>query len=376
MKRLLAWITVVLLLSVMLPWNVAQAAGQTATVKGGWLRMRASASFSAETVASYYTGTQLTVLGTSGAWYKVQAPDGQIGYMYGTYLTISGASSGTSSASGTTAYVTSSNGKSVRLREGPGLDYEVIGSYSVGTKATIISRGTYWHQIKIGVQTGYMMADYLKVSSSGTDNGSSNGNGTFTATNYTAYVTSSNGKGVNLRQQNSTTSRSLGLYPVGTQLTVTGYGSTWCAVSIGSVSGYMMTRYLTTTKPSTTPSTPSTPSSYTAYVTSSNGKDVNLRETSSTSSRSLGLYPVGTQLTVTSYGSTWSAVTIGNTSGYMMSRYLTTTKPSVPTGATVYGVALSNYTPAVGTVLTATVSPSGATVSYQWQDEKDRKSVV
>ena len=455
MKRFLAGLLVAVLLAGIMSAAVAEST-KTATVKGGWLRMRASASFSAETIASYNTGTRLTVLGSYGDWYKVQAPDGLVGYMYGSYLTVSGgssSSSGSGAASGATATVTSANGKSVNLREGPGTDYEVIGTYSVGATATILSAGGTWHYIRIGKQTGYMMASFLRISGS-----SSSGAGQ-TPVTYTAYVTSSNGKGVNLRQSDSTSSLSLGLYPVGTQVTVTGYGTTWCTVAIGSTAGYMMTRYLTTTKPST-PTTPTTPSSYAAYVTSSNGKGVNLRETMSTASRSLGLFPVGTEVTVTSYGSTWcqvtaagvegymmtryltttrpatpsvpstpstpstpvsysayvtssngkgvnlreamsttsrslglypvgtlvtvtgssgnwSAVTVGGDAGYMMTRYLTTTKPSVPStpstpsggGATVYGVALSNYTPTVGSVLSATVSPSGATVSYQWLDE-------
>ena len=440
-KRLLACMVALVLTASLLPLGAAQAA-ETATVKGGWLRMRASASYSAETVASYNTGTKLTVLGKYGDWYKVQAPDGNVGYMVGSYLTVSGSSSGGSASSGSSATVTSSNGRDVNLRQGPGMEYEVIGTYSPGHPATILSAGATWHYVKIGKQTGYMMAKYLKVSG-----GSSSGaTDTLSPVNYTAYVTSSNGKGVNLRQSATTSSRSLGLYPVGMQMTVTGYSSSWCAVTIGSVKGYMMTRYITTTKPSTgvtpppsssytayvtssngkgvnlrqspttasksvgqypvgtqvtvtsqngswcavtigsvsgymmtryltttapsTPSTPSTPSSYTAYVTSSNGKGVNLRQSATTSSRSLGLYPVGTEVTVVSRGDSWSLIIIGTTSGYMKNRYLTTTRPTPPsTGATVTGVALNNYTPSVGSVLSASLTPSGATVSYQWLDE-------
>ena len=77
-----------------LPTQAAQAASTTATVKGGWLRLRAQPSFDAVTITSYYTGTVVKVLGTSGKWYQVTAPDGRSGYMYGDYLTVNSSSSG------------------------------------------------------------------------------------------------------------------------------------------------------------------------------------------------------------------------------------------------------------------------------------------
>ena len=200
MKRILAMLLALVLLLGVMPAPKAQAGPATATVKGGWLRLRDGASFDAETIASYYTGTRVTVLGTSGAWYHVTAPDGLTGYMYGSYLTV-----GSSGASeNITAYVTSRNGKGVRLRSGPSTAYGVIGLYSVGTQLTILSSGTYWHYVKIGSQRGYMMAEFVTTKAPGS------------AADYTAYVTSANGRGVNLRQGPSTGYGAIGSYAVGT----------------------------------------------------------------------------------------------------------------------------------------------------------------
>ena len=80
--------------------QAAQAASTTATVKGGWLRLRAQPSFDAVTITSYYSGTVVTVLGTSGKWYQVTTPDGRSGYMYGDYLTVNTGSSGGGTPSG------------------------------------------------------------------------------------------------------------------------------------------------------------------------------------------------------------------------------------------------------------------------------------
>lgn len=297
MKRMIALCAALMLIVNILPVPSAHAADiQIGIVKGGWLRLRETASFSAKTLASYNTGTQVTILSSSGAWYRVQGPDLLVGYMYGSYLDVkkvsSTGSASSGAVSGTTAYVTSQNGKGVRLRAEASLNGEVIGFYNVGTRCTILSAGTYWHYISIGSQKGYMMAEYLTTSSG----------------------------------------------------------------------------------PSSTVTVPSTPSSgsYAAYVTSKNGKGVNLRETASRTSRSLGLYPVGTLITVLGYGSTWCSVQIAGKTGYMMTSYITTQKPAANAQTTVTGIVLNSYTPAVGNTLYATVTPSGATVSYQWIDDTGR----
>lgn len=335
MKRMMAICLALVLLAGIIPAPQAEAAPLTLTVKGGWLRLRETASFNGDTIASYYTGTKVTVLDALGAWYKVETPDGRVGYMYGSYLSSSGTgSSATGTSQNITAYVTSKNGKGVRMRTGPGTSYGVVRQYSVGTKVTILNAGTYWHYISVDGQKGYMMAEYLttKAVSPAPD---------ADVPEYTAYVTSGNGKSVNLRQGPSTSYGSKGSYAVGTQVTVHGASGSWSYITVNGVKGYMMSKYLTTTKPSIGGSSSgSTTTDYTAYVTSSNGKSVNLRSGASTRYSSYGTYAVGTKLTVLDKGSSWSYVDINGQKGYMMTKYITTTKPSTGSGS---GTA-TNYT--------------------------------
>ena len=347
MKRILAMLLALVLLLGVMPAPKAQAGPATATVKGGWLRLRDGASFDAETIASYYTGTRVTVLGTSGAWYHVTAPDGLTGYMYGSYLTV-----GSSGASeNITAYVTSRNGKGVRLRSGPSTAYGVIGLYSVGTQLTILSSGTYWHYVKIGSQRGYMMAEFVPTKAPGS------------AADYTAYVTSANGRGVNLRQGPSTGYGAIGSYAVGTEVTVHSISGEWSYITVtgSGQKGYMMSKFLTTAKP------PVSGGSYTAYVTSANGKGVYLRAGAGKGYSALGLYSVGTQVTVLEHGKTWDHVQIGSRKGYMMNEFLTT---AVPGGKIITGVTLNTASPVSGDTLWANVTPAGANVTYEWMDDR------
>ena len=226
MKRMLSICLVLILLLTAIPIS-SMALSQYGYVTGGWLRLRSAASFDSSTISSYYTGTQVKILGSTGNWYQVEAPDGNTGYMYASYISFSGGSTGT-------AYVTSTNGYGVRMRSGPGTGYGVVGVYSVGTAVSVLQTGTYWSKIQIGSRVGYMMNKYL----------SSGGGG---GTGYSATVWSANGYGVRLRSGAGTGYSVIGVYSVGTVVTVLSHGAIWDHISVGSRTGYMMTSYLRTT---------------------------------------------------------------------------------------------------------------------------------
>ena len=316
-KHLIIVIALVLALTAVLP--ISGALADTATVKGGWLVLRAAPSFNGAILASYPSGTVVTLNGQNGSWYAVTAPDGMSGYMLGDYLQIAGVSTGSSGGLtliDSTAYVTSKNGLNVRLRSGPGKGYSIIGSYTPGTKCTVLSPGNNWCRIQIGSMTGYMMTEFLTSSASPvvtpvpqpqpvTDE-------------YQVYVTSGNGKGVNLRSGPAKSYTAIGFYSVGTPAYMITKGSTWSYIRVGSRYGYMMTQFLTESQPSVNPVVPVSG----AYVVSANGRNVNLRSSPSTGSGVIRSFKVGTRLTVITRGNEWCFVLIDGYYGYMMRQFI------------------------------------------------------
>ena len=123
----------------------------------------------------------------------------------------------------------------------------------------------------------------------------------------------------------------------------------------------MMSKYLTTAKP------PISGGTYTAYVTSQNGKGVYLRAGAGKGYAALGLYSVGTQVTVLEHGKTWDYIQIGSRKGYMMNDFLVTEQPG---GKTITGVTLNTAAPVAGDTLWANVTPAGANVTYEWMDDR------
>ena len=88
--------------------------------------------------------------------------------------------------------------------------------------------------------------------------------------------------------------RILGVYSVGTAVTVLESGTTWSKIQIGSRTGYMMSKFLTTGGGGGT-------GEY-ATIWSSNGYGVRLRTGPGTSYGIIGVYSVGTLVTILSHG--------------------------------------------------------------------------
>ena len=211
------------------------------------------------------------------------------------------------------------------LRTAPSFSGKIRSSYPSGTVVTITGQVGSWYAVTApdGL-SGYMLGDYLQISGSG---------GSIPA-ETTAYVTSRNGLNVRLRSGPGKGYSILASYAPGTKCTILSAGKNWCMIQIGSYTGYMMTEFLTN-NPGTQPQPdPDIPSGDDVYVTSGNGKGVNLRSGPSKSYPSIGFYSVGTKASMITKGSTWSYIRVGNRYGYMMTQFLTTKKsddPVIPT---------------------------------------------
>lgn len=312
-KRILALILLAAMAVAAIPFNGAFAA-KTGVVKGGWLILRATPSFSGTVLSSYPSGTVVTITEQVGSWYAVTAPDGLSGYMLGDYLQIGGTGGSASFSEGTTAYVTSANGLNVRMRSGPGKGYSIIASYAPGTKCTILSAGRNWCRIRIGYNTGYMMTQFLTSVPGFNPHPQPQPD---IPDGSTVYVTSRNGQGVNLRSGPDKAYPSIGFYSVGTPAVMITRGAVWSHIQIGNRRGYMMTQFLTHKKPEQ----PVHPVSG-AYVVSANGRNVNLRTAPTTASPVIRSFKVGTRLSVISRGSDWYFIQIQGYYGYMMRQFI------------------------------------------------------
>ena len=165
-------------------WAATAAAATYGTVFGGWLRLRANPSYSAAIITSYPNGSVVTVLSRSNGWCRVLTSDYRYGYMDQRFLYISGhvptpdpdpsPYHRTWTTVNRTAYVTSQNGKGVRMRSAPVVNnYNVLGLYPVGRTLYEMRRSNDgWSYIRIDGRYGYMMSQFITGDGSPVDPGS------------------------------------------------------------------------------------------------------------------------------------------------------------------------------------------------------------
>lgn len=206
------------------------------------------------------------------------------------------------------------------LRASPSFKGKQISSYPSGTIVKITGSSGSWYAVTApDGMTGYMLSNYLTVSGDDIVIGSS------------AWVTSKNGLNVRLRSGPGTQYGAIASYAPGTKCTVLAKSGSFHQIKIGSYTGYMMTKFLTSTDPG---SGGGGTVKYDVYVVSSNGKGVNLRSDPVKGNNVIGFYAVGTKAGMISSGPVWSRIRIGGQEGYMMTQFLSKTKPEpfVPVG--------------------------------------------
>ena len=205
-------------------------ASDYATVKGGGLNLRETASLEARVLGQYPTGTWIEIVEKGDTWSKVKV-DGKNGFMMSKSLT--------AAQSGSTMYVRTNTGIGLNLRKGPSMSSEIITSYPIDTAVTVLKKGNGWYQVQVGENTGYMNSRYLAAAKAPQ----------YTKPvekPYTAKLKNINGGSiVNFRLYPGMKTKVLDTLKVGTQVTVLEEGVNWSLVELeDGRTGYVSTYFL------------------------------------------------------------------------------------------------------------------------------------
>ncbi len=224
---------------------------------------------SAETgniIAGLAVGQSVTRTGTTSTGWSRISINGTVGYVSSNYLSTTAVSTDDDDDdSSTTAYTTTG----VNMRSAP--NGTVIATLGSGQAVTLtgVTSGN-WTQITVNGLTGYVYTSYLSTSASSSsdsssDSSSSSDSVSITSTNDTVYATT----GVYVRDIPSASNGN-----VVTTLTkgqaVTRLGTTsngWSKITVGGVTGYVYSSYLTTSSSSSSGSSDSSGSTtVTGYI--------------------------------------------------------------------------------------------------------------
>lgn len=297
------------------------AISQWATVKcNGSLNLRSSASLSGKVQASIPNGAVLCVFQKENGWARVQY-GAQVGWASADFLVMSDTYPGQTAGQGSTPAVVNipSGSGTVNLRETASTTSRVLGTIAHGGTVTVLANDGSWCYVQAGAYEGYIMTKYLSVNGTTVDEptiDTTPGTPGMGSGETEAIVKTASGT-LNLREQPTTAARVLMTIPRGESIIVASRGADWCAVRYAGVSGHVMTQYLSFPGDAS-----AEPASYATVVTQSG--PLNMRSQPTTGSAVVVQIPRGAQVGVIAQSGSWSQVTYGGKSGYVMSGYLRT----------------------------------------------------
>ena len=359
-KRLLALLLILVLL---IPAGVASAATRY-RVNTSSLKVRMMPSESAQVLASYRLDFVLTVQSTSDGWSYVKFTTGKEGYVQTKYIKKATSGSG---------WITNDN---TALRSGPGGDFAALASLARGRKVSVLSWGSKYSYVNAGdLGNGYVVNDLLsrkKVTASGNASKSN----AVTGGGYDAWVLNAGYRKVNLRSSASSNAPIIASYSTGTQVKVLEHGSTWDKIQVGGNTGYMMTKFISTSAPAPTnvpDVNPAPAANYTAYVVTGNRKALNVRKGAGNYSV-IFKAPYGAAVTVLSHGSKWDKISYNGKTGYVENKFLNLSKPGDAPEVTTEPsspATQAKFQPSSAVI----TSPNGKAVNVHYKPDKSTSNV-
>ncbi|WP_052342835.1 SH3 domain-containing protein [Bacillus sp. EB01] len=135
------------------------AAGITVTAAVDGLNIRSGPGLSYSVVATVKKGAVLTVLSEKGEWMQLRLSTGKTGWAANWLVNRQQAASKTN----TTAIITADK---LRIRSGPGTNYSMTGSLTMGEQVTILEKSGLWSKIESKRGSGWVSSEFLKETGS------------------------------------------------------------------------------------------------------------------------------------------------------------------------------------------------------------------
>ncbi|MBR5232175.1 MAG: SH3 domain-containing protein [Clostridia bacterium] len=318
---------------------------------GGKLNLRKRASSSATVLDQIPTGEVLTIYEKGSKWCYTNY-GGEWGYVMTSFLKFgetSAPSQNTSSSSSEKATVYCADGGKLNLRKTASSTARVLKLIPNGKEIEVLSKGSKWCKVRYAGETGHVMTKFLVFGASDTTPSQPSQTPKPTAapessSGIKATVYCADGGKLNLRKKASASAGVLKQIPTGTVLSIIDKGTTWCKTTYGGKEGYVMTKYLRfagsvtptpkptqpETPPATQPDTPSEAPAGSALVKTQDGGKLNLRSGRGTSYKVKYQIPNLSIVTVLENYGTWTKVSFGKYTGYVMTKYLVISEAEAP----------------------------------------------
>lgn len=292
-------------LALVMTTGIALASMGQGTVTADALRLRSQANTNSEVLALAPRNSVVTLLEEMDGWYKVSYGD-QVGYMSADWLNVNQSGSEAVVGKGTVT------ADALNVRSGAGTVYKRLGLLYKGTSVMILEDcGNGWYKVSGGGCTGYVSAEWVKVSGNN-DSGSSNAKPIGTGTVNTACL--------NVRSGAGTSHSRVGYLYSGNSVSILkDCGNGWYEISYGSGSAYVSAEYITWGDNNSSNGDSDTKT--TGIITAD---ALNVRSGAGTGYSRLGLLYSGNSVTILGSSNGWYKISYKNGVGYVSAEYVST----------------------------------------------------
>lgn len=273
-------------------------------------QVRRSPNAASASLGQYPRNAWVTVMGESGGWYAVTAPDGTAGYVAVRDVSVPEAALvnvGIVANLGESAYV--------NLREKPHYQADVLATYHNGAPCLLLSHSDGWYHVRMEGVEGYLREEYVQPARMAWGE-------------EAATVITIGGAAADLRSGPGARYASLAQYSSGQYVMVLQRGTGWWYVSVDGMTGFMdasvMREGVLSYAEMSDAGWEVLSGAYAVVNNPVSTQLLNLRESPSRLSNVLGQYRSGARLTLLNQGLEWCRVMNDKGEvGYMMTSYLT-----------------------------------------------------
>ncbi|WLR49971.1 SH3 domain-containing protein [Bacillus tianshenii] len=276
------------------------AEAKQAKIAGDTVIVRDKPGLNGDILTKVHKGDTYEILGEQQDWVKIKLDNGKIGWVASWLV------KKTEAAPSNGNWV-SSNVDSLRVRKGPGLQYEAIGYMNPGKSFKQIASVEDWVKIQYNNSEGWAAARFI-TNSAATPSSTA-------VSNKSASVAVPT---LNVRKTPDSSSTLVGQLKNGQSLSIMDEKNGWYHIKAGSVSGWVAAKYTNTKQASSKPS-----------QTTSSGKvkvsvpTLNIRKQPNTNSEITGSLKQGEIVSYSSNQNGWYQVNSNNRAGWIFGKFVT-----------------------------------------------------
>jgi LAS superfamily LD-carboxypeptidase LdcB len=312
--------------------QAAERQGQTTAA----LNFRTGPGTQHSIIRTLARNTQIRILSESNGWMNIQVGN-QTGYVSAEWVQVTNVSAPSQPVNPPST--TERQGRTtaaLNFRTGAGTNHSIIRTLANGTNLTILSESNGWMNVRVGTQTGWVSAEWVRVTTASTPSAPSAPAPSVSAPAPSVPAPAPSTPPSNSERQGQTTAALnfrtgagtnhsiIRTLANGTNLTILSESNGWMNVRVGSQTGWVNAQWVRVT----TTSTPSAPPSSNNERQGQTTAALNFRTGASTSHSIIRTLANGTSLTILSESNGWMNVRVGSQTGWVNAQWVRVTANS------------------------------------------------